>query len=177
MSYNLDPSNIQIGGFPYDINPEYWSNPGRVLRSPRETLDRIEKLSAELSKLRIDAMKQILELFREHPTRVYAFEYEGSEWEGSTIKVYNEVAYSFCPPVSFTYRGDEHREYLYNVFVDDDGIIKVGFHKNNYGNIELGNISDDSIGDVLSFILHAKDYSLSSYRDLQNGGVFYRDIQ
>ena len=105
MSYNLDPSNIQIGGFPYDINPEYWSNPGRVLRSPRETLDRIEKLSAELSKLRIDAMKQILELFREHPTRVYAFEYEGSEWEGSTIKVYNEVAYSFVPLLALHIEG------------------------------------------------------------------------
>lgn len=176
MNNILKPQDIQIGGLPYNFNPEYWSNPGRVFRSREETYNRIKKLSSELDGLRKDAIIQILELFREHPSRVYEFEYEGSGWEGSTIKIYYEAAAGHCPSVTFMHNGGMCYGDISRVFVDEDGIIKIGLLRGNYGYIELGDVWD-SVESVLLFILSAKDYASSSDRDLQYGGVFYRDVR
>lgn len=175
MSYNLNPADIQIGGVPYSINPEYWSNPGRVFRSPKETLDRINKLLIELSGLRIDVIIQVLEIFREHPNRVYTFEYEsGGWWEGSTGKVDIEAASGNCLPVSFMYKGKMCQGDIYSVFVDEDGIIKFHLLQGIADAIEFGDVCDN-VENILSFILGAKDYASSSYQDRQIGGVFYRE--
>ena len=170
----LDPSRIQIGGIRCRINTDYWSNQYTVRRSPDETCDLIERLQKEVNRLTIDALFQILEIFRKHPTRRYRYKYP------SYVNMDPEIAVD-CMKEDF-HRGSGYGIHIssddklkhvniYSIFVDEDGIIKVDTDDEP---IELGDVILGA-DEILRFICDAKDKKASNEDDLLYAGVFYSD--